>query len=97
MTQVSIHEAKTHLSRLIEKVLRGEEVVIAKRHRPVVRLVMEQPEKRDQALGALRGLVVRESSDCWEAEDYEESASDPLSGTPTLLKAVKSGKTRKAR
>ena len=29
MTQVTIHEAKTHLSRLIEKVLQGEEVVIA--------------------------------------------------------------------
>lgn len=97
MTQVSIHEAKTHLSRLIEKVLRGEEVVIAKRHRPVVRLVMEQPEKRDQALGALRDLVVRESADCWEAEDYEESASDPLTDAPSLLKTVKPGKTRKAR
>lgn len=97
MTQVSIHEAKTHLSRLIEKVLRGEEVVIAKRHRPVVRLVMEQPEKRDQALGALRGLVVRESDDCWEAEDYEESTSDPLTKATSPLKTVKSGKARKAR
>ncbi|CAN5725638.1 hypothetical protein BH11VER1_BH11VER1_21500 [soil metagenome] len=97
MTQVSIHEAKTHLSRLIEKVLRGEEVIIAKRHRPVVRLVMEQPEKRDQALGALRGLVVRESTDCWEAENYEESASDPLAEIPAMPKMVKSGKARKAR
>lgn len=37
--QVSIHEAKTQLSRLIEAALAGEEVVIARGARPVVRLV----------------------------------------------------------
>jgi prevent-host-death family protein len=37
--QVSIHAAKTHLSRLIEAALAGEEVVIAKGSKPVVRLV----------------------------------------------------------
>ncbi|BAI76782.1 hypothetical protein AZL_f00220 (plasmid) [Azospirillum sp. B510] len=39
MRQVTIHAAKTNLSRLIEAALRGEEVVIAKGSRPVVRLV----------------------------------------------------------
>ena len=38
MTQATIHEAKTHLSRLIRKALDGEEVIIAKRHKPLVRL-----------------------------------------------------------
>jgi prevent-host-death family protein len=37
--QVTIHEAKTHLSRLIEAALAGEEVVIAKGRHPVARLV----------------------------------------------------------
>ncbi|MGA2546557.1 MAG: type II toxin-antitoxin system prevent-host-death family antitoxin [Rectinemataceae bacterium] len=35
---VTIHEAKTHLSRLIQKVLEGEEVIIAKGSKPVVTL-----------------------------------------------------------
>lgn len=39
MRQVTIHAAKTHLSRLIEAVLNGEEIIIAKGSRPVVRLV----------------------------------------------------------
>jgi len=39
MQQVTIHAAKTHLSKLIEAALRGEEVVIAKGRKPVVRLV----------------------------------------------------------
>ena len=42
MQQVTIHAAKTHLSRLIQAVLDGEEVVIAKGSKPVVRLVPVQ-------------------------------------------------------
>ena len=49
--QVTIHEAKTHLSRLIAAVERGEEVIIARRDKPVVRLVMEKREKPKRKLG----------------------------------------------
>jgi prevent-host-death family protein len=49
--QVTIHEAKTHLSRLIAAVERGEEVVIARRDKPVVRLVIEKQEKPKRRLG----------------------------------------------
>ncbi|MHB8511655.1 MAG: type II toxin-antitoxin system Phd/YefM family antitoxin [Actinomycetota bacterium] len=38
-TQVNVHEAKTHLSKLIEQVANGEEVVIAKAGKPVARLI----------------------------------------------------------
>ncbi|TWB22024.1 prevent-host-death family protein [Nitrospirillum amazonense] len=38
MRQVTIHAAKTHLSKLIEAALNGEEVIIAKGSKPVVRL-----------------------------------------------------------
>lgn len=55
MTTVSVHEAKTHLSRLIEKVLAGEEVVISRNKEPVVRLVREGPPKKKPLLGALKG------------------------------------------
>jgi prevent-host-death family protein len=54
--QVTIHEAKTQLSKLIAAVERGEEVVIARRHRPVARLVATVvPPKRK--LGFLAGRM----------------------------------------
>ncbi len=40
MKQVNMHEAKTHLSRLIDEVEHGEEVIIARHNRPVAKLVM---------------------------------------------------------
>jgi prevent-host-death family protein len=55
MTSVSVHEAKTHLSRLIEKVLAGEEVVITRRNREVARIVPAKPAKKKPLLGALKG------------------------------------------
>lgn len=41
--QVPIHAAKTHLSRLIERALAGEEIVISRGSKPVVRLVPVSP------------------------------------------------------
>jgi prevent-host-death family protein len=67
MATVSVHEAKTHLSRLIEKVLAGEEVVIARNKEPVVRLVREAPPKKKPLYGALKGKLT-----------FDESFFDPL-------------------
>jgi len=56
MTTVNVHEAKTHLSRLLERVAAGEEVVIARAGRPVARLVpinAEEPRKPGLAKGRL--------------------------------------------
>ena len=56
MASVSVHEAKTHLSRLIEQVLGGEEVVITRNKEPVVRLVREAaPVRKKPLLGAMKG------------------------------------------
>lgn len=46
MQQVQIAEAKAHLSALIEQVEAGEEVVIARRGRPVARLIPEPRQQR---------------------------------------------------
>ncbi len=47
MHQVSIHEAKTHLSRLLARVEAGEEIVIARAGRPIARLVaVERSDRR---------------------------------------------------
>jgi prevent-host-death family protein len=45
MHVANIHEAKTHLSRLIERAASGEEIVIARAGKPVVRLIAYQEEK----------------------------------------------------
>ncbi len=55
MRTVNIHEAKTHLSRLLRRVAAGEEIVIAKGGRPVARLVPVRGE-RPRVLGGDRGL-----------------------------------------
>jgi len=58
MTTVSVHEAKTHLSRLIEQVLAGEEVVVTRNKEPVIRLVPATPPPPKKALlGAMKGQL----------------------------------------
>lgn len=57
MKSVNVHEAKTHLSRLLERAHAGEEIVIAKGGKPYARLVpLESMEPRRRA-GTLRGRV----------------------------------------
>jgi len=62
---VNVHEAKTHLSRLLERVERGEEVVIARNGTPVARLVPIAPKKRRGMLGKYKGQI-------WMSEDFDE-------------------------
>lgn len=56
--QVNIHDAKTHLSRLVERVEAGEEVVIARAGRPVARLVPFRRTGRPRRPGLWRGRIV---------------------------------------
>ncbi len=61
MPTVNIHEAKTHLSRLLARVEAGEDVVIARNGRPVARLVpCEQQGKRE--FGVLKGRIKLDDS-----------------------------------
>jgi prevent-host-death family protein len=57
MATVTIHEAKTNLSRLIARAEQGEEIVIARGKEPVVRLTPIKTAKRRPAFGALRGQL----------------------------------------
>ena len=56
-TTVTVHAAKTHLSRLIEQALRGEEVVIARGAKPVVRLVPVDAPRPRRVPGTLTGRL----------------------------------------
>ena len=69
MTQVNIHDAKTNLSKLIDKVLKGEDVVIAKSNKPIVKLVMVDELKNKRKLGSAKGLVII-------ADDFDEQLED---------------------
>lgn len=61
---VDVHEAKTHLSELLEQVRQGEEVVIAKSGKPVARLVAFEGVRKRRVPGSARGQV-------WMAEDFD--------------------------
>jgi prevent-host-death family protein len=61
---VNIHDAKTHLSRLVERVEAGEEIVIARGGKPVARLVPLGLRTRPRQLGTLRDKI-------WLAPDWD--------------------------
>ena len=65
----NIHEAKTHLSRLIEAVLRGEEVIIAKAGKPVVQLTPIKEKGGLRERGGMKGQI-------WMSEDFDASMSE---------------------
>ena len=70
--EVNIHEAKTHFSRLLQRVANGEEVTIARAGVPVARLVPVVPKKQDvRPLGFARGEV-------WVADDFDAPLPDEL-------------------
>jgi prevent-host-death family protein len=54
---INVHQAKTHLSRLLERVEQGEEIVTARAGKPVARLVPVAPELKPRRLGLLRGQI----------------------------------------
>ncbi|MCP5099962.1 MAG: type II toxin-antitoxin system Phd/YefM family antitoxin [Chloroflexi bacterium] len=63
MTQVTIHEAKTHLSRLIQKALQGEEIIIAKGKKPLVKLVVLPEARQQRRLGGAKDVVIEMAAD----------------------------------
>jgi prevent-host-death family protein len=71
MTVVNMHEAKTHLSRLVDRAAQGEDVVIAKAGRPVARLVPYDESDEPRTPGAWKGRV-------WIAPDFDELPPDVL-------------------
>jgi len=75
MEIVNIHEAKTNLSRLMEKVARGESFIIAKAGKPIGKVVpideAEKPKKR--RIGFMKGMIkVPEDFDTMMADEIEE-------------------------
>ena len=95
--EVNIHEAKTHLSRLLQRVALGEEITISKAGVPVARLVPARSTTGKRPLGLFKGEI-------WIADDFDGPLPpDILAGflgedepeKPTVKKALQSRSKRK--
>lgn len=66
---VNLAEAKAHFSELVKRAMSGEEVVIAKDNRPVVKLVPLTPPAQRRKPGSAHGKI-------WMAPDFDETPED---------------------
>ena len=73
MIEVNIHEAKTHLSKLLQKVAEGEEVIIAKAGTPVAKLVKVEP-RPTRVLGSGKGTIT--FTEGWDAPMSDEEIDE---------------------
>ncbi|MCO6450857.1 MAG: type II toxin-antitoxin system Phd/YefM family antitoxin [Caldilineales bacterium] len=70
-TTVNMHEAKTHLSKLLNRVLAGEEVIIAKANKPVARLIPIEQVAEPRKPGSAKGQI-------WIADDFDAPLPDDI-------------------
>ncbi len=71
MTEVNVHDAKTNLSKLLQRVEAGEEITIARAGHPVARLVPVRDPHRRRPLGLDAGKV-------WVAPDFDGPLPDEI-------------------
>ncbi len=69
--EINIHAAKTQFSRLVDRAEHGEEIVIARAGKPVVKLVRLQPQRQPRKLGIWKNQVVIH-------DDFDELPQDIL-------------------
>lgn len=72
MIQVNIHEAKTTLSQLLQKVLKGEQVIIAKSNKPVAKLVPVEELKEERVIGFAKDKIKLSDDFDEPIDDFEE-------------------------
>ena len=73
MIQVTIHEAKTHLSRLIKQALSGEDVIIAKGTNPLVKIIPLPDIHIQRKSGTQKNLIIKMDDDFnGPMEDFAE-------------------------
>lgn len=65
MQIINIHQAKTNLSKLIEKTLQGEDIVIGKAGKPVVKLVAYKKKLKPRKPGLWKGKI-------WISDDFDD-------------------------
>lgn len=70
MQKYNVHEAKTHLSKLIQATIDGEEVIITKRNKPVIKLVLLPEAKQERRIGGGKNLIIS------MPDDFDEPLDD---------------------
>lgn len=73
MAIVSIHEAKTHFSQLIQRALAGEEIILSKGKEPVVKIAPIPEARKERRLGGTKEIVKRISTDFDQPLDIFEN------------------------
>ncbi len=77
--QFNIHDAKTNLSRIIERVERGEEIIISRAGHPVAKVIPLTRKVDRVGRGSLRGtLVIAED---WDSDEVNEAIAQDFGGT----------------
>jgi prevent-host-death family protein len=80
LPQFNIHDAKTHLSRIIERVERGEEVIISRAGNPVAKLVPLTRAVHRSGRGSLRGRLI--VADDWDSPETNEAIAKDFGLAP---------------
>lgn len=86
-TTVNIHEAKTHLSKLIEQATNGEKVVTAKAGKPMVRLAPIEPKPFKSRIGFMKGQFVGPDD---IKTPFQEEIEEMFYGNPEKFKDLRS-------
>ncbi len=92
-TQVNIHEAKTHFSRLVERAAAGEEIVIAKAGEPRARLVpLVDAAPRRRKPGSMKGKIWLAPD--WDSPEVNTEIADLFEGGDDFFD-LETGKSRR--
>lgn len=78
--QFNIHDAKTNLSRIIERVEHGEEIIISRAGRPVAKVIPLPSSVQRRGRGSLRGKLVLAPD--WDSDSVNESIAADFGTTP---------------
>lgn len=77
MKTVNIHEAKTHLSRLVEEAAQGQPFIIAKAGKPMVQVTRVEPFPASQRVGFMKGQIsIPDDFDTMFEKEIEEELGD---------------------
>ncbi len=79
--QVNMHEAKTHLSKLVQAVLDGEQVILARNGEAVVQITKYTPVKHKRKPGSLKGKI-------WLADDWDSPETNRMINEMMIPKSI---------
>ena len=79
--QVNMHEAKTHLSKLVQAVLDGEQVILAHNGEAVVQITKYTPVKHKRKPGSLKGQI-------WLADDWDSPETNRIINEMMIPKTI---------